>query len=74
MATRLTTALRDVLDELEQPWDGISIDNTLVTFDGEHGVVHMWAIERVDGMFDIVTMTEGVELDETVNAMYERML
>lgn len=76
MASRPTEKLRDMLDTLEVPW-GIGLEpltQTDIMFDGEHGVVRMTACERVDGTFDIRTLTCGVEFDETVNAMYERML
>lgn len=75
-AEPLTERLRDTLDTLEVPW-GLGLEEltqTDILFDGEHGVVRMTACERPDGTFDIRTLTCGVELDETVNTLYERML
>lgn len=71
-----TNRLRDALDAVDVPWNVGTEPHTQTDtlFDGEHGVVRMTACERVDGTFDIRTLTCGVELDETVNAMYERML
>lgn len=75
-ASRPTERLRDSLDTLDVPW-GLGIEpytQTDTLFDGEHGVVRMTACERDDGTFDVRTLTCGIELDETVNTMYERML
>ncbi len=71
-----TEKLRDLLDVLDVPW-GLGLEpltQTDTLFHGEHGVVRMTACEREDGAFDIRTLTCGVELDETANTLYERML
>lgn len=75
-ASRPTERLRDSLDTLEVAWELGTEPHTQTDtlFDGEHGVVRMTACERDDGTFDVRTLTCGVELDETVNTMYERML
>ena len=75
-ASKPTERLRDTLDTLDVPW-GLGLDpytQTDTLFDGEHGVVRMTAYENEDGTFDIRALTCGIELAETVNILYERLL